>query len=277
MGRSGYYTKKLNMSQKYTHATEKANSLLVALGGAFLEGGGRWSFSSALVSTWNTESTSGVPTTWEIWTYWRASSEGPWRWWKNWRASAVGSVERAATAWPVLEEYLGEINNTYKCLKERWRGWSQAVFGGAQCENRRQWVQTETQDFASEYEAALLYCVGDGALAQFVLRGYSFLLGNLHKPPGRGPGQLALGILLQNGWDQVTSRGPFQSQPLCEIIAYIIFKSAVSEYSPMLQEYTLSQSPTVYYYIIKLCYQEFPYKPSGCTCTQDPDIWTERH
>lgn len=83
-----YYTKKLNMTHKYTYATEKANSLLVALRGVFLEGWGKLSFPSVLVSMWSTVSTSGVASTWEIWT---VSSEGPWRWWKNWRASAVRS------------------------------------------------------------------------------------------------------------------------------------------------------------------------------------------
>lgn len=35
------------------------------------------------------------------------------------------------------------------------RGWRQAPFSGAQCQDRWQWAQTKTQEFPSECQEAL--------------------------------------------------------------------------------------------------------------------------
>ena len=40
-----------------------------------------------------------------------------------------------------------------------------------------------------EHQEALLHCAGDGAWAQVAHRGFGvFLLGDIQKPPGHGPG-----------------------------------------------------------------------------------------
>lgn len=44
------------------------------------------------------------------------------------------------------------------------RGWSNAVFSGTHCQDKRQQAQTGTQEVTSEHQQALLYFMGDRAL-----------------------------------------------------------------------------------------------------------------
>ena len=46
------------------------------------------------------------------------------------------------------------------------RGWSQALLGGAQCQDKRQWVKTGTPEVVSKHQETLCfrlknYCAGD--------------------------------------------------------------------------------------------------------------------
>ena len=50
-------------------------------------------------------------------------------------------------------------------------GWGQALFSGAQQQDKGQWAQTEAQEVPSEHEEELLPSEGDGALAQAVQGG----------------------------------------------------------------------------------------------------------
>lgn len=67
-------------------------------------------------------------------------------------------------------------------------GWGQALFGGAQQQDKGQWVQTGIQELPSEHEENLLYCKSDRALEQAVQRdcavSYS---GGIKNPPGCFP------------------------------------------------------------------------------------------
>uniref|UniRef100_A0A8B9I508 Cilia and flagella associated protein 99 n=1 Tax=Anser brachyrhynchus TaxID=132585 RepID=A0A8B9I508_9AVES len=67
--------------------------------------------------------------------------------------------------------------------------WSQAL-SGTPCRDKRQWAHNETQEVPSEPDQeAFLCCVGDRGCPE---RLWSPLLGELQKPPGRGPGQPCL-------------------------------------------------------------------------------------
>jgi len=65
---------------------------------------------------------------------------------------------------------------------------------GAQCQDKRQWAQTRTQDVLSEHQETFLCCVGDGAVAQAAQKLWGLLLGDLQKSPGHSPGHPALGV-----------------------------------------------------------------------------------
>ena len=45
-------------------------------------------------------------------------------------------------------------------------GWGQALFSGAQRQDKGQWAQTEAEEAPAEHEEELLPSEGDGALAQ---------------------------------------------------------------------------------------------------------------
>jgi len=75
---------------------------------------------------------------------------------------------------------------------------SQALFSGAQRQDKKQRAQTETQDVPSENEETLFYCKGDHALAQVTQRdGGVPILGHIQKPSGHGSGQPAWVDLLK--------------------------------------------------------------------------------
>jgi len=59
-----------------------------------------------------------------------------------------------------------DLISVRRYLKERCRGWSQALFSGSQCQDKRQW----TQGVSPEYQDTLLCCVGDGPLALITQR-----------------------------------------------------------------------------------------------------------
>ena len=61
-------------------------------------------------------------------------------------------------------------------------------------QDERQWAQTETQEVLNIREPFYFYCEGGQALAQLAQRGCVVsTLGDIQKPSGHGPGQLALG------------------------------------------------------------------------------------
>ena len=73
-------------------------------------------------------------------------------------------------------------------------GWGQALFSGAQWQDKGQWAQTEAQEVLSEHEEELLRSEVDGALEQAAQggSGVSFS-GDIQDLPGRGPVQPTVG------------------------------------------------------------------------------------
>lgn len=69
---------------------------------------------------------------------------------------------------------------------------SQAVFSGAQCQDKRPWAQKGTEEFPSEHQQTLFHC--EVERAQVAQRGCGgFLLGNTQEVLTHGPGQSAVG------------------------------------------------------------------------------------
>ena len=76
----------------------------------------------------------------------------------------------------------------------RWEEWGQALFSGAQRQDKGQRAQTEAQEVPSEPEEELLPSEGDGALAQAAQGGCGVSFsGDIPAPPGHGAVQPALG------------------------------------------------------------------------------------
>jgi len=103
------------------------------------------------------------------------------------------------------------------------RGQSQALLSGAQCQDKRQWAQPETQEVPSEHQKTVLNCEGQGALAQVAQGGCGVsVVGDTQKLPRHSPGQLALGLpVCTGGLDQMTSRSPFQPQLFWDFVNYV--------------------------------------------------------
>jgi len=81
-------------------------------------------------------------------------------------------------------------------LKEGWvsGGLGQALFSGAQQQDKGQWAQTEAEEVPPEDEEEFLHSEGDGALAQAAQGGCGVSFsGDIPDPPGQGPVQLAVG------------------------------------------------------------------------------------
>ena len=102
-------------------------------------------------------------------------------------------------------------------------GWGQALFSGAQRQDKGQRAQTEAEDVPSEPEEELLHSEGDGALAQAAQGGCGVSFsGDIQDPPGQGAVQPALGDpALAGVLDWVTHRGPFQPQTFCDSVNHL--------------------------------------------------------
>ena len=73
-------------------------------------------------------------------------------------------------------------------------GWGQALFSGAQQQDKGQWAQTEAQEVPSEHEEELLCFVADRAPEQVAQGGCGFpFFVDIQDSPGDGPVQPALG------------------------------------------------------------------------------------
>ena len=128
--------------------------------------------------------------------------------WRVWRARiSINCVKLAA---------IGGISSMYT---NTWKEGAKRMEPGS-----FQWCPVTGQEAMGTHRHTgdslwtLFYCEHHWALAQVAQRGCGVsLLGDIQKPSGHGPGQLALGgpawagVLL----DQMTSRGPSQPPPLC--------------------------------------------------------------
>jgi len=77
------------------------------------------------------------------------------------------------------------------------QGWSQALFSGAQCWDKRHWAQSGTQEVPLNTRRTVVQCKcwsrGTGTQRLWGL------LGDLQKPPGHGAGHLAWGVPHEQG------------------------------------------------------------------------------
>jgi len=73
-------------------------------------------------------------------------------------------------------------------------GWGQALFSGAQRQDKGQRAQTEAEEAPAEHEKELFPSEGDGALERAAQGGCGVpFSGDIPDPPGRGAVQPALG------------------------------------------------------------------------------------
>ena len=133
----------------------------------------------------------------------------------------LGKAEGAGLVQP--EEEKAE-RGPYKCLQIS-QGWvsggrGQALFSGAQRQDKGQRAQTEAQEVLVEHEEELLHSEGDGALEQFAQGGCGVSSsGDDQNLPGRGTVQPAVGHpALAGGFNWMTHRGPFQPLTFCDSV-----------------------------------------------------------
>ena len=95
------------------------------------------------------------------------------------------------------EKAQGNLTNVYKYLKGGMhRGQRQALFSDDQRQDKRRWAHSETQEVPSEHQETFLHREGDQVLGQVAQgRCRVSILGDIQKPSGHSPGQLALGDL----------------------------------------------------------------------------------
>ena len=183
-------------------------------------GWGRWSFLCSLHwwgHTWSTVSSLGLPSTSEIWSYWRESSKGPWRWLRDWSISPMrkGRESSDCAAWK--REDLRAASSSM--CKNIWREGVKKMEPGY-----FQWCPvTGAQAVGTHWNAGgSVWTSGNTFLLCERLTtgmGCPERLRSLHpwrysKATGHGPGQPALGgPAWAWGLDKMASRGPFQPQP----------------------------------------------------------------
>ena len=92
------------------------------------------------------------------------------------------------------------------------------LFSGAQCQYKRQWAQTETQEVHTEHQEVFLYCVG--GWHGMPERLWSLLLGELQNPPRHGPRQPILDIL---DWAGIGGDSLQKSLPISTILWFCEF------------------------------------------------------
>ena len=94
-------------------------------------------------------------------------------------------------------------------------GWGQALFSGAQQQDKGQWAQTEAEEVPSECEEELLPSEGDGALEQAAQGGCGVSFsGDIQDPVQPAVGDPASA----GGLDWMTHRGPFQPRTFCDSV-----------------------------------------------------------
>lgn len=116
----------------------------------------------------------GSPSKREIWIYWSESNIGLQKCWSTAAPLLWGEAEKAVTAQPGETEAQGGSHPSCPQIPEGrvQRGWIQALFSGTQCQDKRQWTQSRTQEVHSDHQAVLPCCLGDGAPAQAAQKGY---------------------------------------------------------------------------------------------------------
>jgi len=92
-------------------------------------------------------------------------------------------------------------------------GWGQALFSGAQRQDKGQWAQTEAQEALSEHEEELLHSEGDGALAQAAQEGRGLSSGDIQDLVLCS---LLWVTLLQQGVGLDDPQRPLQPRPFCD-------------------------------------------------------------
>lgn len=145
---------KLTVSQQRTRVGKKANGILAS----------RW----REVKFPSTE----LPSTMETWISWTKPIKG---YWNDEGIGALllwGKAEGTGPVQPWEEKAQEDRINVSKYLKGRMpRGWGPTLLSDAQQQNKRQLVQTGTQEVLSEHEEKL-YCESYWALVQVAQGGY---------------------------------------------------------------------------------------------------------
>ena len=145
---------------------------------------------SALVRhTWSAGSGAGLPSTREMWTYWRECSKGLQQQLKVWSIWHVrrGWKGQDCSAWrrPGSRGFL----TICTWLPGGQRCWSQTLFCGFQ----RQWAQTEIQEIPFKNKKKLFYCGVDWRLEWAAQRGWGIsILGDIQNLTGHSLEQPAL-------------------------------------------------------------------------------------
>lgn len=161
----------------------------------------------------------------ETWTYWRGSKEGLQRWSRAWRTSPKsrgrmswdsdwkrvsespfffflmgGHTEEGARLFPVVSSaWSKEMSTTWSIRNSLW----------------------------TSGNTSLLVCDSNGTGWPEKL--WSFLLGDLQKPPERDGGYLALGVPVWAGIGSNGLRGPFQLQPFSDSVKTFTDEMVVEE------------------------------------------------